>query len=431
MNCFDKIFEKLINRQLKDYLKRFDLLYEYQYAFREGFSTDLALMHFNDYVKKEIDFGNYVLTLFIDLKKAFDTVNHQILLRKMEHYGIRGHCNSFFASYLNDRKQYVHCNNVDSSILDMTCGVPQGSVLGPTLFLIYVNDMINCIKYSKLQLFADDTITSMSGKNLHVLFDLLKKELKLLMGWFRSNKLSLNFDKTSYSIFHSRKSLVPNTFDSMIIDGEVIERKKSAKYLGLTFDEVLSWRHHVEKLLSNLSKYFYLFYNLRKVIPYKFKLQLFNAYVYSRVTYGLHCYGGAHKTLLESVHVICNKLLKVFLMKDRRFPTNKLYNSCNLLQLKDMTNFLASKLVHRSIYPVKDTPVQLKNYFTLNIEIHDRDVRDKLLVRLPYVKTVFGQSCIHWYGAYYWNRIEENIRKIHDIKLFKKELKTSILNSYQ
>ena len=118
-------------------------------------------------------------------------------------------------------------------------------------------------------------------------------------------------------------------------------------------------------------------------------------------------------------------------MKDRRFPTYKLYNSCNLLQLKDMTNFLASKLVHRSIYPVKDTPVQLKNYFTLNIEIHDRDVRDKLLVRLPYVKTVFGQSCIHWYGAYYWNRIEENIRKIHDIKLFKKELKTSILNSYQ
>ena len=401
LNCFDKIFEKLINRQLKDYLKRFDLLYEYQYAFREGFSTDLALLEFNDYVKKEIDMGNYVMTLFIDLKKAFDTVNHQILLKKMEHYGIRGLCNSFFASYLSDRKQYVHCNNVNSSILDMVCGVPQGSVLGPTLFLIYINDMINCIKYSKLQLFADDTITSLSGKNLHVLFDLLKQELKLMMKWFKSNKLSLNFDKTSYSIFHSKKSVVPNVFDCMIINGETIERKKSAKYLGLTFDEVLSWRHHVEKLLSGLSRYFYLFYNLRKCIPYKFKLQLFNAYVYSRVSYGLHCYGGAHKTLLNPVHVICNKLLKVFLMKDRRFPTNELYKSCNLLQLKDLTNFLAAKFVHKSIYPVVDTPNQLRRYFKLNVEIHDRNVRDKLLVRLPNVKTVFGQSCVHWYGAYF------------------------------
>ena len=122
---------------------------------------------------------------------------------------IRGHCNSFFKSYLSDRKQYVYCNDTYSNVLDMVCGVPQGSVLGPTLFLMYVNDMINCIKFSKLQLFADDTITSLSGKNLHVLFNLLKQEIKILMLWFRANKLSLNFDKTFYSIFRSIKSSVP------------------------------------------------------------------------------------------------------------------------------------------------------------------------------------------------------------------------------
>ena len=430
LNCFDKVFEKLINRQLKDYLKRYDLLYEYQYAFREGYSTDLALMHFNDYVTKEIDKGNFILTLFVDLKKAFDTVNHLILLKKLEHYGIRGHCNMFFESYLSDRQQYVHCNNVNSSVSNMVCGVPQGSVLGPTLFLIYVNDMINCIKYSKLQLFADDTITSLSGKNLHVLFDLLKQDFKLMMLWFKANKLSLNFDKTFYSIFHSKKKIVSNVFDSMVIDGEIIERKKSAKYLGLTFDEVLSWRHHTEKLLSDLSKYFYLFYNLRKTIPYKFKLQLFNAYVYSRVSYGLHCYGAASHVVLNPIHVVCNKLLKLFLLKDRRFPTNQLYKSCNLLKVSDLTKFIASKIIHRSIYPNENTPVCLRNYFTLNVEVHDRDVRDKLIVRLPSVKSAFGQTCLHWYGAYFWNRISENIRNIYDIKLFKKELKSFILESY-
>ena len=430
LNCFDKVFEKLINMQLKDYLKRFDLLYEYQYAFREGYSTDLALLEFNDYVKMEIDKGNYVLTLFVDLKKAFDTVNHVILLKKLEHYGIRGHCNEFFASYLSNRTQYVHCNNVNSSVLDMTCGVPQGSVLGPTLFLMYVNDMINCIKYSKLQLFADDTITSLSGRNLHVLFNLLKQEIKNMMRWFMANKLSLNFDKTFYSIFHSKKSIVPTVFDSMTINGETIERKKSAKYLGLTFDEVLSWRHHKEKLLSNLSKYFYLFYNLRKVIPYKFKLQLFNSYVYSRVSYGLHCYGAACDNVVRPIHVVCNKLLKLLLLKDRRFPTNALYFGCNLLQVKDLARFIACKLIHKSIYPDCNTPVQLRNYFLLNTDIHDRDVRDKLRIRLPFARSALGQTSVNWYGSFYWNRITLGIRMLFDIKLFKKELKLSILDSY-
>ena len=156
-------------------------------------------------------------------------------------------------SYLSNRKQYVHCNDVDSSVMNILCGVPQGSVLGPTLFLMYVNDMINCLKFCRLQLFADDTISSLSGRNLHTLFCLLKYDLKSMMQWFRANKLSLNFDKTFYSIFHSKKSVVSNIFNSMTIEGETIKRKKTAKYLGLTFDEILSWRHHIEKLISNLS----------------------------------------------------------------------------------------------------------------------------------------------------------------------------------
>ena len=144
--------------------------------------------------------------------------------KKIEHYGIRGHCNSFFESYLRNRKQYVHCNNVESSVMDIVCGVPQGSVLGPTLFLIYVNDMIKCMTHCRLQLFADDTISSLSGRNLHKMFYLLKHDLKSMMRWFKANKLSLNFDKTFYSIFHSTKSTISSFFDT---EGETIERKKN------------------------------------------------------------------------------------------------------------------------------------------------------------------------------------------------------------
>ena len=173
-----------------------------------------------------------------------------------------------------------------------------------------------------------------------------------------------------------------------------------------------------------------MFYNLRKDIPYKFKLQLFNAYVYSRVSYGNHCYGAANKTVVKPVQIVCNKLLKVFLMKHRKYFTNLLFKGCNLLKMNDLNKFLAAKIVHRSVYPTDNTPEQLRNYFVLNVNVHDRDVRDKLLVRLPDIKSAFGEKCLHWFGAYYWNRIDARIRNIKDIKIFKKELKTSILNSY-
>ena len=348
----------------------------------------------------------------------------------MDYYGIRGHCNTFFKSYLSDRKQYVHCNNVDSSVENMTCGVPQGSVLGPTLFLIYINDMINCIRYSRLQLFADDTITSVSGKNLYTLFELLRHDIRLLKKWFSTNKLSLNVDKTFYTVFHSRKSVVPDVFNSITVEGMTIKRKKCAKYLGLTFDEVLSWRHHVEKLIEGLAKYFHFFYHLRKVIPYKFKLQLFHAYVFSKIMYGLHCYGAACSTVIEPVQIVCNKLLKILLIKERRFPTNVLYKECKMLKIPDLTNYLATKFVHRSIYPNVYTPQQLMYYFKLNIELHNRDLRDKLKIRLPIVKSALGGTCLHWYGSFYWNNLDIELRNISDLDMFKKLLKQHILSTY-
>ena len=430
LNCFDKIFEKLINKQLKSFLKQNDLLYEYQYSFREGFSTDLALLEFNDYVKKEIDKGNFVLTLFIDLKKAFDTVNHAILIKKLDYYGIRGHCNTFFSSYLENRKQYVRCNNVDSSVKNMVCGVPQGSVLGPTLFLLYVNDMINCIRYSKLQLFADDTMSSLSGKRIHLLFGLLKREIKNLRQWFNANRLSLNADKTFYSVFHSRNSMIPDFFNSMTICGMTIKRKKTAKYLGLTFDEVLSWRHHIESLLSGLAKYFNFFYHLRRVLPVKFKLQLFHSYVYSKIAYGLHCYGATHKTSVKSVQVVCNKLLRILMLKDRRYPTNTLYKEFNMLKIDDFRNFLAVRFVHRSVYPNEFTPDQLKTYFQLNINVHNRVLRDNLKIRVPLLRSALGQTCINWYGGNFWNSLDIDIRSECNLCIFKKEVKKHIINNY-
>ena len=159
-------------------------------------------------------------------------------------------------------------------------------------------------------------------------------------------------------------------------------------------------------------------------------MQLFNSYVYSRISYGLHCYGAACDTVINPIRVVCNKLLKLFLIKDRRFPTNNLYKDCNILQIKDLRNFIACKLIHRSVYPDKNTPVQLLNHFTLNVNVHDRNLRDKLLIRMPFARSALGQTSVSWYGALYWNRINIGLRSINDVKLFKRALKNFILDSY-
>ena len=142
----------------------------------------------------------------MDLEKAFDTVNHKILLKKLEHYGIRNIANKWFDSYLSDRKQFVSIGGINSSNLSITCGVPQGSILGPLLFIIYINDMHNAIKFSKVHHFADDTNLLFSHKNLKILRKRVNMDLKLLFDWLCANRLSLNVGKTEFVIFRPARS---------------------------------------------------------------------------------------------------------------------------------------------------------------------------------------------------------------------------------
>ena len=144
----------------------------------------------------------------------------------------------------------------------------------------------------------------------------------------------------------------------------------------------------------------------------------------------VYCYGAACDNVINPIRVVCNKLLKLLLIKNRRFPTNQLYKGCNLLQIQDLKNFIACKLIHRSVYPDKNTPIQLLTHFTLNVNVHERNVRDKLLIRMPFARSALGQTSVSCYGALYWNRINIGLRSINDVKLFKKALKKFILDSY-
>ena len=186
--CISKILEKLVYKRLSSFLTLNNILNPSQFGFRKKFSTDFAIIKLLDKVIQSLSNKEHVIALFMDLSKAFDTIDHDILLYKLNNYGIRGIVLSWLKSYLSNRQQFVSIDNVESSLLNIKCGVPQGSILGPLLFLIYINDIINSSTVLAFVLFADDTNIVLSHTNLNELIDTLNAELRKVSSWFKCNK---------------------------------------------------------------------------------------------------------------------------------------------------------------------------------------------------------------------------------------------------
>ena len=222
------------------YIDKHNILYNQQFGFQPQHSRSQATLLITDKIQKAIDDGLVSCGIFLDLRKAFDTVNHQILIRKLEHYGIRGIANDWFRSYLHNRQQFVCIGDTTSDYSINSCGVPQGSVLGPLLFLIYINDFKNCSRLLDFHLFADDTNLFASHKNISDLEILINKELVNVNEWLCANKLSLNLEKTNFILFHPPQKKL-NYCVKLHINEFYVAHEKCLKYLGILIDYKLSW----------------------------------------------------------------------------------------------------------------------------------------------------------------------------------------------
>lgn len=405
LSCLAKILEKYLFRIMTDFLDTHNVISPHQYGFIQGRGTQTLLEDFSDLLNMAFEHNQVACALFLDIKKAFDSVPHSLLLRKLSLLGFRGPFLQLLQNFLHDRRQCVSLGESRSSFSPIKSGVPQGSILSPLLFNIFVNDLCNAVSTPLFQ-YADDTLIVSSASHVHQAIASLQTAATRAMDWFAANLITVNTVKTQLVCFHNplksvalNDPLILHTSSCSSCTCEPVKYVSSVKYLGVIFDNDLTWNSHLAYVCKKLRALSCIMYNLRYFMPLSVRKVVLHALGYSVLRYGITVYGHCAARWQQRLNSILSSLLK-----------NVAYNLClpgsanifTTLQLPNFTMLLMKTIV-------------LKHFWTSDYKekyIPTRSLRPRDLYRIPRCLTRYGKRMRRYYVPSSFNKLPPSVFEV-------------------
>ena len=433
--AISKIFERVVFCQLYDYFDKEKLLFISQYGFRKGHSTEDACLEFLDRIMIDLDDKKTPFSIFIDLSKAFDTINHHILLDKLNYYGLEGTSLNWFRSYLSNRYQSVYIDDASSARKPISTGVPQGSVLGPLLFIIYINDLCFATTKFKPVLFADDTTlistlcALVSDHNIEdsTISENINTELDKIQEWLCANKLSLNTSKTKYMIFHYRQRRNITDLD-IKMNNVAIERARIFDFLGLTISETLDWGYHINKISNKISKVLGVMSRIKRFISSSILRMIYNSLILPHLYYAILAWGFNNTRIFKlqkrAVRIICKEKYNAH--------TDPLFKNQILLKIEDIFTLQCIKFYYK--YSHGKLPAYFKKFFPRNSDVHEHRTRNRDQLHLYPYNNSTTLNCIRFHIPNLINKLPVLVsQKIdtHSLAGFSHYVKLYLIGQYQ
>lgn len=415
ITSFAKVYEKILYQRLTSFFNKYSILSPKQYGFREGRSTSDAIIHLSTNIYKALNARKPSMAVFVDLAKAFDTVNHAQLLEILERVGVRGTAHDLLCSYLSNREQQVKINGCMSEVKTIQFGVPQGTVLGPLLFNIYINDLFEIKTGGDVVSFADDTAVFFSGDDWNSLRANVQQEMSKFLHYFKNKLLTVSVAKTCYVPFTSLSSNLPS-YSSLDIDaqcpcdGVIINATDKIKYLGVYIDPHLRWGVHTEYVTKKIRSLLHKFKHFKKYFTDAQLKTLYIALIEPHLTYGNIAWGGTTKNHLRSLEVVQKWVLKIIHRKEYTYPTELLFSESNVFDIRQL--FCYSVLMKQ--HTVKKFIPADHNYPLRSLDNFSQ---------IPRVDKTVTQRSFYYLGPKLYSKLPADLKVLNSLSLFKKRLR--------
>lgn len=412
LSVINTIFEKILNKRIHQFLQKYNIICPEQHGFRPQYSTSSAVMTLTQAINDALHNNRLAAVIFLDIKKAFDTVNHDIMLNKLKIYGLRDKVLDFFSSYLTNRQQIVSMKSLSSSIQRLLTGVPQGSTLGPLLFLLYVNDLPKVLTSSKAIMYADDTAIVVTAHHTVELENIANTELEKISDWFLTNKLTINAKKTKYILFHSKKKSILSSDITLTINQTQLESTNTFTYLGVTLDKHLHWQHHIEATCTKMASGCYALLQTREYFDTNILRVLYFTLIHTHLSYCIESWGWTYSTYLEPIKKLQKRALRIISFSSYTAHSKALFTKLRVLPL----NLLREKRTAECVYKIvtNNLPFDISIFNIPPLSTRSRTYGN---FNLPVKRNVYGERLLEFTGAKIWNNLPHDLKTAYNFSI--------------